>query len=86
MIWKHIVCCTIQELILLISIHYFFRQHHSITATTSEVCVGVVKAATVHEKCPAQHVADLEMLESMDKLHPVFFKLLTNLPKSIECI
>ena len=44
------------------------------TTTTSEVCVGIVKAAKVHEKSPAQHAADLELLESMDSLHPVFFQ------------
>ena len=28
----------------------------------------------------------LNLLESVDGLHPVFFNLSTNLPKSIDCI
>ena len=56
------------------------------TSTTDEVCVGVVKAPKVHQKCPAQHAADLSLLESQNHLHPVFFNGATNKPKSIECI
>ena len=54
--------------------------------TTSEVCVGLVKASKIHEKNPAQHAADLELLESVERLHPVFFNHLSGLPKSVECI
>jgi len=46
----------------------------SSTLTTSEVCCGVVKASVVHEKNPAQHAADLKMLEGMKELSPVFYK------------
>ena len=42
------------------------------TSKTEEVCVGVVKAPKVHEKSPAQHAGDLEMLESKEELHSVF--------------
>ena len=56
------------------------------TTTTGEVCVGVVKAAKVHQKNPAQHIADLSMLESKDDLKPVFINPLTGLPKSVECV
>ena len=61
---------------------------YNFTATTStaEVCVGVVKAPKLYEKSPAQHAADLELLESIEKLHPVFFNLSNGLPKSVECI
>ena len=61
---------------------------YNFTATTStaEVCVGVVKAPKLYEKTPAQHAADLEFLESIEKLHPVFFNLSNGLPKSVECI
>ena len=31
------------------------------TNTTGEVCVGVVKASPLHQKNPAQHIADLTM-------------------------
>ena len=50
------------------------------TATTSERCVGVVKAQPVHYKNPAQHAADLGMLQSKDELAP----WLKN--KAIDCI
>lgn len=33
------------------------------TETTLEVCLGVVKARQLHQKSPAQHTADLCMLE-----------------------
>ena len=36
------------------------------TETTGEVCVGVVKAIPVHQKNPAQHYADMQMLSSRD--------------------
>jgi len=56
------------------------------TTTTGEVCVGVVKAAKVHQKNPAQHIADLCMLESKEELLPVFVNLHTGLPKLVECV
>lgn len=43
------------------------------TATTPEMCAGVVKAPKVHEKNPTQHFADLEVLEKQDVFKPVFF-------------
>ena len=33
------------------------------TSTTTEVCVGVVKASTVHQKDPSQRAADINMLQ-----------------------
>ena len=56
------------------------------TRTTAEICVGIVKAPKLHEKSPAQHAADLELLESIEELHPLFCNLSNGLPKSIECI
>ncbi len=50
------------------------------TATTSERWIGVVKAHPVHYKNPAQHAADLAMLQSKDELGP----WLKN--KAIDCI
>jgi hypothetical protein len=50
------------------------------TGTTSEVCCGVVKAHTIYEKNPAQHAADLRMLEE----NPEFQSLFTD--KDIEYI
>ena len=49
------------------------------TETTSEVCVGVVKATGVYTKNPAQHAADLSFLEKQDSLKCVFEN------KLIEC-
>ena len=55
------------------------------TKTTSEVCVGVVKAAKVFPKNPAQHFADLEMLSNVPDLQSVFTTS-SGKPKAIECI
>ena len=56
------------------------------TKTTTEVCVGVVKASGVHQKNPAQHHADLEMLQAMDHLKAVFLQEESGKVKEIECI
>lgn len=56
------------------------------TATTKEICVGVVKAAKIYPKNPAQHSADLDMLSQLPELQPAFMNTLTNLPKHIECV
>ena len=50
------------------------------TASTDEQCVGVVKASVLHEKSPAQHSADLSVVEQMDVMASTF------LNKEIECI
>ena len=55
------------------------------TTTNSEFCVGVVKASGMHQKNPAQHLADLEYLQSLDTLQPVFAKN-SREPKDVECI
>ena len=54
--------------------------------TTSEVCVGVVKAVPIHKKNPTQHFTDLMMLCDKDDLHMVFKNPLTGLNKEIDCI
>ena len=54
------------------------------TATTPEMCAGVVRAGTLHQKNPAQHTADLAFLEEKDQLEPVFLHL--SAPKPIDCI
>lgn len=57
------------------------------TATTSEVCVGVVKAPVgVHYKNPCQHASDLKMLEKVKHLKPVFWNLETDTMKRVDCI
>lgn len=55
------------------------------TETTSEACVGVVKAIPVHHKNPAQHFADIEMLSTKENLAPVFHSK-DGIDKSIDCI
>ena len=42
------------------------------TGTTSEVCVGVMKAVPIHKKKPTQHFSDLLMLCEKEELQPVF--------------
>ena len=54
------------------------------TGTTPERCVGVVKAGTLHHKNPAQHAADLAMIQAEDELSSVFFH--GSDPKPIDCI
>jgi len=44
------------------------------TGTTPERCVGVVKAVPLHHKNPAQHAADLAMIQAKDKLSSVFLR------------
>ena len=56
------------------------------TNTTTEVCAGIVKAAPVHPKNPAQHACDLESLECREELEPVFKNPKTNKKKRIECV
>ena len=56
------------------------------TTTNSEVCAGVVKATPLHQKNPAQHLADLCMLEGQDELKPVFFNMETEFPKKVEYV
>ena len=56
------------------------------TATTEEVCVGIIKAPKIHQKNPAQHATDIEFLENTQQLQSVFVNAITGRPKSIECI
>ena len=55
-------------------------------SATSEVCVGVVKAAPIHKKSPSQHFSDLLMLSAIGELKPVFQNLMTCSNKSIDCV
>ena len=51
-----------------------------------ELCAGIVKASPLHKKNPAQHAADLEMIQKEEKFEIKFNKRMTELPKEIECI
>ena len=56
------------------------------TATTGEICAGIVKAPGVFEKGPAQHMADLKMLEIQEVVKPAFVNPRTGKKKELECI
>ena len=46
------------------------------TNTTSETCVGVVKALPLRKKNLCQHSADLKMLETKEELQHVFILMM----------
>ena len=56
------------------------------TGTTSEICAGVVKAKKLFSKNPAQHFADMLMIEENEEIKPAFFNPLTGKEKEIECV
>ena len=56
------------------------------TKTTGEICAGVVKAPGLFEKNPAQHFADLEMVEQHEEITPAFINPVTGKGKEIECV
>ena len=56
------------------------------TKTTGEICAGVVKAPGLFEKNPAQHYADLKMLEQQEEISPAFINPVTGKRKEIECV
>ena len=56
------------------------------TATTPELCAGVVKPTGVFAKNPTQHMCDFEKLESMPELKSAFFNPETGRRKLIECV
>lgn len=56
------------------------------TASTAELCAGVVKARGLHIKNAAQHLADIEMLSTNEELRHAFFDSQTNEFKEMEFI
>ena len=56
------------------------------TKTTSELCAGVVKPTGLFCKNPAQHAADLDMLDDTPEFPPVFMNPVTGKIKEIECV
>ena len=56
------------------------------TQTTGELCAGVVKGQKIFPKNPAQHYADLLMLQKVPELQPAFINPKTGAPKLLECI
>ena len=56
------------------------------TATTGELCAGVVKASGITQKNPAQHACDIEMLEQTSEIGPAFSNPINNQRKLIECV
>ena len=56
------------------------------TETTIEVCAGVVKAKPLFPKNPAQHFADMLLIEENEDVKPAFLNPTTGNRKEIECI
>ena len=56
------------------------------TKTTAEHCAGVVKASGIYPKNPAQHAADLQMLEDSEELHNLFYNPESGNRKAVECV
>lgn len=56
------------------------------TATTGELCAGIVKASGIYPKNPAQHASDIEMLEDTPEIDPAFTNPTTGKRKAIECV
>ena len=51
-----------------------------------KLCASVVKGAAIHNKNPAQHAADLEIIQKLYKFQLKFTNRFTGQPKEIECI
>lgn len=56
------------------------------TKTTNEVCAGVVKAKPLFSKNPAQHFADMMMVEENEDIKPTFLNPTTGQRKELECV
>ena len=56
------------------------------TRTTTDVCLGVVKASLVHQKSPSQQASDLGMLERMEDFRHLFLNPNSEDKKEIECL
>ena len=54
------------------------------TATTAEICAGIVKPTGVYPKNPTQHMCDLELLETIPEIQPAFVNPKTGQRKLIE--
>ena len=73
----------------------YVSKHPSVLQTTNynfaasafspEVCAGIVKAAKISPKNPAQHFSDLQMLQTTE-LSTALINPITNQKKRIECI
>lgn len=60
--------------------------HFSKTGMTGQLSAGVVKATGVYPKNPAQHMADLKLLENVYSIQPAFMNPITDKVKQVECI
>lgn len=56
------------------------------TATTGEICAGVVKAPGLFEKGPPQHMADFILLEQQEVVQPAFTNPKTGAMKKVKCV
>ena len=55
------------------------------SGTTNEVCVGVVKVQPLHSKSPAQHSADLQMLNEK-RVFRMYFVMIMVCPSLLTAI
>ena len=53
---------------------------------TPELCAGIVKASKIYPKNPAQHYADLQMLQNSDEFKIGFLNPKSGMKKKIACI
>ena len=56
------------------------------TKTTGEICVGVVKAQKRFPKNPAQHLADLVMVEQKPEVKPAFLNSKTGKKRTLNAL
>ena len=56
------------------------------THTAGELCAGVVKGQMIFPKNPAQHFADMLMLQEAPILQPAFISPKTREPKMVQCV
>ena len=56
------------------------------TNTTAEIYAGIVKAVPLHHKNPAQHAADMDVMDTYQEIKPAYFNHITDERKSKVCI
>lgn len=56
------------------------------TGITAEICAGIVKAIPLHQKNPAQHAHDLNVIETHREVEPAFVNHSTGKRKSKVCV
>ena len=55
-------------------------------STTTEACAGIVKATGIHDKCPTQHMTDMQMLSQQSVHRQKHLPAEKKVPKEVEFI